>query len=83
MTAFENMLKAWSAGHRRVEGRAEGDNFSSIRWYYGDKLLRKVATTEYYRDGHIHPEGCTCDALVHDEAFHEDLRRVQKEAEEG
>jgi hypothetical protein len=61
--------------HRRVEGQG------SIRWYYGDKLLQKVTTAAFYRDGHVHPEDCACDALVHDEKFWVDLKKAQAEAE--
>ena len=61
----------------RVEGQGH------IRWWVhphkvGSEpsvLVRDVTMEEYYRGGHVHPSDCKCDALVHDEAFHEALQR--------
>lgn len=52
--------------------RVEGRGF--IRWYVDNRLVAEVTTESYYRTAHIHRAGCTCDALVHDAAFHEKLR---------
>lgn len=71
MTTFaEAFAKAWNMRPRRVEGDGH------IRWFIEDKLVMDVTIDAYYRGGHVHREGCTCDALVHDAAFHERLREL-------
>jgi hypothetical protein len=59
--------KKWAEAWNKIPRRVEGDGL--IRWYIDDKLVCKVTTDEYYRDGHCHPPGCTCDALIHDPEF--------------
>lgn len=68
------MTDDWREGWKRVcaiwnqqPRRVEGGGF--IRWYDKDELVCEVTTEAYYRKGHVHPEGCPCDALVHNPDF--------------
>lgn len=49
----------------------EGHGF--IMWIRNGVTRLEVTAEAYYRKGHVHPKGCSCDALVHDEDF---LKRV-------
>lgn len=69
MTA-QALAEAWNRLPRRVE--ADGH----IRWYVNNALVMDVTSDAYYRDGHVHPPGCACDALVHDVAFHDKLHSL-------
>ena len=63
-----NGFASLNTAPRRVEG---GD---TIRWYVNNECVVEVTTDAYYRNGHVHPDDCQCDALVHDESFRAKLR---------
>jgi hypothetical protein len=73
---MSSVLQAWVEARNRVPRRVEGDGH--IRWYVDNELVVDVTTDEYYRSGHVHPEGCTCDALVHSVAFQQKLNTLVK-----
>lgn len=66
---MKGLTEAINAVPRRVEGGG------TIRWYVNNVLVIEVTTDAYYRGGHVHPEGCECDALVHDAEFQANLAR--------
>lgn len=67
---FAGFAQAMNALPRRVEGGG------FIRWYVGGALVARVTTKAYYRDAHVHPHGCECNALIHDDSFQAVLRKA-------
>lgn len=67
----ENPFAALNALPRRVEGWSRG--MHRIRWFVNSQCIADVLSQVYYREGHVHPADCKCDALVHSLRFHEML----------
>lgn len=63
MTSFRDSWAKFCAAVNLLPRRVEGGG--TIRWYRDGKLVREVSAQDYYGEGHVHPEGCTCSALIH------------------